>query len=69
MKPYVNTNLNTTDLIYIGKDYLNSENRNIATLRIPVDGEFVPQRISGIGEILRVDLEANSKAAAEFLKQ
>ncbi len=69
MKPFVNTNLNTTDIIYIGKDYLDSDNRNITTFRIPVDGEFEPQRIPGIGEVLRVDLEANSKAAAEFLKQ
>ncbi|WP_377802069.1 LCP family protein [Bacillus benzoevorans] len=69
MKPFVNTNLDTSDIIYIGKDYLAKDNRDIATLRIPVDGEFEPQRISGIGEILRVDLEANSKAIEEFLKQ
>ena len=67
MKPFVNTNMNTSDIIYIGKDYITEENRNIDTLRIPVEGGFKPQRISGIGEVLRVDLDANAKAIGEFL--
>ena len=67
MKPFVNTNMETSDIIYIGKDYLSKDNRNIATFRIPVEGAFRPQRINGIGEVLRVDLEANSEAVAEFL--
>ncbi|WP_428911333.1 LCP family protein [Niallia sp. Krafla_26] len=67
VKPFVNTNLNTSDIIYIGKDYLSEDNRNIETLRIPVDGEYEPQRISGVGEVLRVDLEANQEAIRTFL--
>ena len=62
MKPFVNTNMDTSDIIYIGKDYLSKDNRNIATLRIPVEGAFEPQRISGVGEILRVDLEAKFRS-------
>lgn len=69
MKPFVNTNLDTADMLYIGKDYLAKDNREIATLRIPVDGGFEPQRISGIGEVLRIDLEVNREAAREFLQQ
>lgn len=67
MRPFVNTNMNSSDIIYIGKDYLSKDNRNIGTLRIPIDGEYEPQRISGIGEVLRVDLTANKKAIREFL--
>ncbi len=67
MKPFVNTNMNTTDIIYIGKDYLSKDNRNIDTFRIPVEGEFEPQRIEGIGEVLRVDIDANTEAVGEFL--
>lgn len=67
MKPFVNTNMNATDIMYIGKDYLSKDNRNINTLRIPVDGAFEPQDISGVGEVLRVDLEENSAAMEEFL--
>jgi polyisoprenyl-teichoic acid--peptidoglycan teichoic acid transferase len=67
MQPFVNTNMNTSDIIYIGKDYLTKNNRDIDTFRIPVEGEFKPQRISGIGEVLRVNIEANTKAVGEFL--
>ncbi|WP_338472104.1 LCP family protein [Niallia sp. XMNu-256] len=69
VKPFVNTNMNTSDIIYIGKDYLTKDNRNIETLRIPVDGEYEPQRISGVGEVLRIDLEANSEAIETFLEK
>jgi LCP family protein required for cell wall assembly len=69
IKPFVSTNLDTSDILYIGKDYLAKDNRKIATLRIPVDGAYEPQRISGIGEILRVDLKANTEDIEEFLKQ
>ena len=67
MQPFVNTNMNTSDIIYIGKDYISKDNRNIDTFRIPVEGEFEPQRISGIGEVLRVDIDANTEAVGEFL--
>ena len=66
MKPFVNTNLNITDLIYIGKDYLGSDNRNITTFRTPVDGEFEPQRIPGIGEVLKSDLWRIQKLPRNF---
>nr|WP_295971193.1 LCP family protein [uncultured Bacillus sp.] len=69
MKPFVNTNLDTSDLIYIGKDYLSKENREIATLRIPVDGGFEPDEVPQVGEILRVDFEENAEAIEEFLNQ
>ena len=67
MQPFVNTNMNTSDIIYIGKDYLSKDNRKIDTFRIPVEGEFEPQRIEGIGEVLRVDIDANTEAVGEFL--
>lgn len=67
MKPYVNTNMDTSDIIYIGKDYLSKENRNIETFRIPVEGMFDTDRINGIGEVLTIDNEANAKAIGEFL--
>lgn len=69
MQPFISTNLEPSDFIYIGKDYFVSSNREIDTLRIPVEGKFYPQRISGVGEVLQADLEANAQAAEEFLKQ
>ncbi|WP_071393853.1 LCP family protein [Bacillus tuaregi] len=67
MAPYVNTNMDTSDIIYIGKDYISKDNRNIETFRIPVDGAFKPERINGIGEVLRIDIEANTDAIGDFL--
>ena len=61
VKPFVNTNLNTSDIIYIGKDYLSENNRNIETLRIPIDGGFEPQRISGVGEVLQLTLRKTGR--------
>ena len=61
--------MNTSDIIYIGKDYLSGENREIDTLRVPIEGGFKPQRISGVGEILRMDLDANGKAIGDFLNK
>lgn len=69
VKPFVNTNMNTSDIIYIGKDYLSKNNRDIGTLRVPVDGAFQPERINGVGEVLRLDLEANQEAIADFLTE
>ncbi|WP_394235515.1 LCP family protein [Niallia oryzisoli] len=67
MKPYVNTNMDTSDIIFIGKDYISKDNRDIDTFRIPVDGTFNPERISGIGEVLRLDIEDNADAIGDFL--
>lgn len=67
MQPFVNTNMNTSDIIYIGKDYITKNNRNIESFRIPVEGAFKPQRIGGIGEVLRVNIDANTEAVGEFL--
>lgn len=38
--PFVNTNMNTGDILYIGKDFVSKDNRNVETLRVPVDGTF-----------------------------
>jgi polyisoprenyl-teichoic acid--peptidoglycan teichoic acid transferase len=67
IKPFVNTNMNTSDIIYIGKDYLSKDNRDIKTFRVPVEGAFEPERVSGVGEVLRLDLDATKEAIADFL--
>ena len=49
--------MDTSDIIYIGKDYL-SKITVISVPCVPVEGGFEPQKISGVGEVLRLDLEA-----------
>lgn len=67
MTPFVNTNMDTTDILYIGKDFISKKNRNIETLRVPVDGSYNNQRINGVGAVLAIDLEQNKQAIYEFL--
>ncbi|MFE4524327.1 LCP family protein [Cytobacillus firmus] len=66
--PFVNTNMNTGDILYIGKDFLSKDNRNVETLRVPVDGTFENERING-AEVLGIDKEANKAAIHEFLSK
>lgn len=67
MTPFINTNMGTSDILYIGKDFISKKNRDIDTLRIPVDGSYDNQRIGGIGSVLAIDLEKNKQAIHEFL--
>lgn len=65
--PFVNTNMDTTDILYIGKDFISKDIQDIGTLRIPVDGSYSNQRVSGSGSVLAIDLEKNKQAIHEFL--
>ena len=65
--PYINTNMDTGDILFIGKGFLSRDNRNIETMRIPVADSFENQRFSGAGAVLAIDLEENRQALQEFL--
>jgi polyisoprenyl-teichoic acid--peptidoglycan teichoic acid transferase len=65
--PFVNTNMDTGDILFMGKGFLSKDNRNVETMRIPVEGSFENQRVSGAGAVLAIDLEENRQALQEFL--
>lgn len=67
LTPFVNTNLNTGDILFMGKGLISKDNRNIETMRIPVEGSFENQRVSGAGAVLAIDFEENRTALEEFL--
>lgn len=67
LTPYINTNMDTGNILFMGKGFLSKDNRNIETMRIPVEGSFEDQRVSGVGLVLAIDLEANRQALKEFL--
>lgn len=64
--PYINTNMNTGDILFIGKDFLSTGNRQIDTLTIPVDGSW-ENMIVEQKDVLSIDLEQNKTALHEFL--
>lgn len=65
--PFVNTNMDTGDILYMARGFLSEEGRSVQTLRIPVENTFQNQRISGVGAVLVIDTEANKQALNEFL--
>lgn len=67
--PYVNTNMNTADILYMAKDYLMKDKGNVPTLRIPVENSFTEPRIKWEGSVLAIDLEKNKKALNQFLAE
>ena len=64
---YVDTNLETTTLLQIGKDLLTEKSGDIETLRIPEDGSFENNRYDGVGEVLEVDFPQNKESINKFL--
>ncbi|MBY0121092.1 LCP family protein [Bacillus sp. S/N-304-OC-R1] len=67
MTPFINTNMDTADILYIGKDFITKDVNDIGTLRIPMDGTYKNDKVSGSGDVLIIDLEKNKQAIKEFL--
>ncbi|PLR97695.1 LCP family protein [Bacillus sp. T33-2] len=67
VSPFINTNMDKTDMLFIGRGFLSEENRALDTIRIPVDGSFANQRVRGIGDVLAIDLDQNRTALNEFI--
>lgn len=67
VRPFVNTNMDTGDILFMGKGFLSKDNRDIDTMRIPVEGSYENQRVESDGAILAIDLEENRQALQEFL--
>ena len=66
---YIDTNIDTSTLLAIGKDILTNKNEEIETLRIPEDGSFENKRYEGHGEVLETDLPQNKEAIKRFLER
>ncbi|MBA4535708.1 LCP family protein [Bacillus aquiflavi] len=66
--PFINTNLNTGNMIFIGKDYFLNKDQQIESFRIPVDGTYTDKRVSA-GAVLDIDLNKNKEALHEFIQK
>jgi LCP family protein required for cell wall assembly len=65
---YIDTNIDTSTLLAIGKDILTNKSGEIETLRIPEDGSFENKYYEGHGEVLEPDLPQNKEAIKRFLE-
>jgi LCP family protein required for cell wall assembly len=68
LNSYVNTNIDTTTLFTIGKDFVTNNSGDLETLRIPENGTFQNIRYEDIGEVLEVDFQQNKEALKEFIE-
>ncbi|OIK10497.1 transcriptional regulator [Bacillus sp. MUM 116] len=65
--PYINTNMQTSDIIFMTTNYFSHKNRPVETLRIPVDNSYTNQRIYGEGAVLSIDVAKNREALQQFI--
>ncbi|WP_338788615.1 LCP family protein [Metabacillus sp. FJAT-53654] len=68
LNSYVDTNIETTTLFTIGKDFVTNNKGDLETLRIPEDGSFQNIRYEDIGEVLEVDFQQNKEAIKKFIE-
>jgi len=64
---YVETNLDNSTILSLGKDLITKQSGDIKSMRIPVDGSFRNETFDGIGAVLRVNLDENQSALKKFL--
>ncbi|MBS8263717.1 LytR family transcriptional regulator [Mesobacillus boroniphilus] len=64
---YVDTSIDSTTLLAIGKDVLTNKAGEMQTIRIPQDGSYVNMRQEEIGEVLEVDFDQSKDDLKAFL--
>jgi len=69
VSPYVNTNMDTSDMLFMAKDFFSDKRGTLQTLRIPVENSFTEPRIRGEGAVLDIDIEKNKQALHQFITQ
>ncbi|WP_078543777.1 LCP family protein [Litchfieldia alkalitelluris] len=65
--PYIETNLQTLEIMGLLKDFILHPPDHIDTLRIPVDDSYVDASYPHAGAVLEINKEMNKQAIDEFL--
>ncbi|MCP8615569.1 LCP family protein [Salirhabdus salicampi] len=69
IQPYVDTNMKTTKILSIGKEFVLNPVGDIESLRIPIDGTFWDETYEHAGAVLAINEEENRKALQQFLNE
>ncbi|WP_246589928.1 LCP family protein [Desertibacillus haloalkaliphilus] len=64
--PYVDTNIQGSKILSLGRDFFLNPIEEVETLTIPIDGGYVDDRVAHAGAILKPDLEKNKQALDDF---
>ncbi|MBD8070580.1 LCP family protein [Bacillus sp. PS06] len=67
VQPYVETNLETMEIMGLLKDFILHPPNTIESLRIPVDGSFIDASYPHAGAVLEIDKEMNQREIDLFL--
>ncbi len=66
--PYIDTNVEATMLLAIGKEVLSGQLSEVKTIRIPLQDAYVDRQISGLS-VLEIDIDKNKQALNDFLAE
>ncbi|MDH5161889.1 LCP family protein [Heyndrickxia oleronia] len=66
--PYIDTNVDTSTILSIGKGLLTGKNKQMETLRIPIQDSYVDKNVD-VGAVLSIDVDQNKQALKDFLSQ
>lgn len=69
LTPFINTNMDTTEMFYLAKDFISKNRGNVPTFRIPIKDSFSEPNIPGEGAVLDLDIEKNKEALHQFISQ
>lgn len=67
--PYITTNMDTGDILFMAKDFFSNDRGNIETFRIPIENGYKDASVKGEGDVLELDLEKNNEAFHQFITQ
>ncbi|KMK97363.1 LCP family protein [Rossellomorea marisflavi] len=67
VQPYIQTNMSKMDQISIVKDVVMGSDKEIDKLTLPLEGTYTFADYSGVGNVMEVNFETNSKALQDFL--
>lgn len=65
--PYIDTNLDQSMMLSLGKDVVTGQAKDIQKFRIPEDGTFENRKYAGKGDVLQIDIDKNKEALKSFL--
>ncbi|MGG3913353.1 LCP family protein [Rossellomorea vietnamensis] len=69
IKPFIKTNIKTSQVLSIATSVLGEKNKNIESMRIPLDHTYTDEYYDGVGLVLDLDVSENKKAIKDFLSE
>ncbi|WP_409274319.1 LCP family protein [Neobacillus sp. SCS-31] len=67
--PFVNTNMDTGDMLFMAKGFIGKGKEDIDTFRIPVKNGYKDARIGGEGAVLLIDVQKNREELHRFITE